>query len=331
MSTFIWIVVAAGIAWFLAYRCMPLWVWTCVAGLGLAAWTFTYTPSFLWSTVAWGAAGAVALVLNAAALRRRLVSNYLLQIFRRVLPPMSDTEREALEAGSVWWGAEVFRGGLRWQKLLDIPAPRLSEAEQEFLDGPVEELCRMLDDWEITHTHHDLPPAVWRFLKDKGFFGLIIPRQYGGLEFSAQAHSAVVVKTASRSVTAAVTVMVPNSLGPAELLLHYGTEAQKNHYLSRLASGEEGPCFALTNPEAGSDASAMPDHGVVCCGEFDGKKDVLGIRLNWEKRYITLGPVATVLGLAFKLYDPDHLLGGNETAAHGSAARGAEGRQNLGI
>ena len=170
----------------------------------------------------------------------------------------------------------------------------------------------MLDDWDITHVRRDLPPQVWRFLKEKGFFGLIVPRRYGGLEFSAQAHSAVVMKTASRSVTAAVTVMVPNSLGPAELLLHYGTEAQKNHYLPRLASGEEVPCFALTNPEAGSDASAMPDHGVVCRGEFDGKKDVLGIRLNWEKRYITLGPVATVLGLAFKLYDPDHLLGGNE-------------------
>ena len=302
----------AALVWMLAAWRAPLWLWTVLVGLGVGVCSLfgSHTPAVL--IVAWSVFLAVALVFNAPVLRRRLVSNPLLHLFRRLLPPMSDTEREALEAGSVWWEAELFRGDPRWQKLLDIPAARLSAEEQAFLDGPVEELCRMLDDWDITHVRRDLPPAVWRFLKEKGFFGLIVPRQYGGLEFSAQAHSAVVMKTASRSVTAAVTVMVPNSLGPAELLLHYGTEVQKNHYLPRLASGEEVPCFALTNPEAGSDASAMPDHGVVCRGEFEGKKGVLGIRLNWEKRYITLGPVATVLGLAFKLYDPDHLLGGSE-------------------
>ena len=312
MGTLLAVLTITGLSWALAYRRAALWIWTAAIAAGLGYWSVAYPVSFVSLVSVWSVFVAAALMLNLPFLRRRLVSNYLLQIFRRVLPPMSDTEREALEAGSVWWEAELFRGNPRWQKLLDIPAARLSEEEQAFLDGPVEELCRMLDDWDITHVRRDLPPAVWRFLKEKGFFGLIVPRRYGGLEFSAQAHSAVVMKTASRSVTAAVTVMVPNSLGPAELLLHYGTEAQKNHYLPRLASGEEVPCFALTNPEAGSDASAMPDQGVVCRGEFEGKKDVLGIRLNWEKRYITLGPVATVLGLAFKLYDPDHLLGGNE-------------------
>jgi len=256
--------------------------------------------------------GLMGVLLNVPALRRDLLSRPLLKVFRKMLPRMSDTEREALEAGTVWWDAELFSGRPDWQKLLGFPQPRLGKEEQEFLDGPVEELCRMLDDWKITDELQDLPPQVWQFIKDKGFFGMVIPKQYGGLEFSALAHSSVVMKIASRSITAAVTVMVPNSLGPAELLQHYGTDAQKQHYLPRLARGEEVPCFALTGPEAGSDAGAMPDTGIVCHGEFGGKKDVLGIRLNWDKRYITLGPVATVLGLAFKLYDPDHLLGDKE-------------------
>ncbi|MEK9133711.1 MAG: acyl-CoA dehydrogenase family protein, partial [Pseudomonadota bacterium] len=247
-----------------------------------------------------------------APLRRALISAPLLRLLREIMPAMSDTEREALEAGTVWWEAELFGGNPNWEDLFSLPLPGLSDAEQAFLDGPVEKLCAMLDDWQITHERGDLPPAVWRYLKEQGFFGMIIPKSYGGLEFSAQAHSAVVMKVASRSITAAVTVMVPNSLGPAELLLHYGTEDQKNHYLPRLARGKEVPCFALTSPEAGSDASAMPDRGVVCRGEFQGKKNVLGIRLNWEKRYITLGPVATVLGLAFRLFDPEHLLGKQE-------------------
>ncbi|GMR21261.1 MAG: acyl-CoA dehydrogenase FadE [Gammaproteobacteria bacterium] len=260
----------------------------------------------------WGVFALLAILLNAPPLRRALVSNRVLKIFRHIMPAMSQTEREALAAGTVWWDADLFSGKPDWKKLLAIPAPGLSADEQAFLDGPVDELCGMVNDWEINHTHKDLPPEVWQYLKDKGFFGMIIPRQYGGLEFSAMGHSAVVMKIASRSVTAAVTVMVPNSLGPAELLLHYGTEQQKDYYLPRLAKGQEIPCFALTGPEAGSDAGAMPDTGVVCKGEFEGKTDVLGIRLNWQKRYITLGPVATILGLAFKLYDPDHLLGETE-------------------
>ena len=240
--------------------------------------------------------------------RLRWISEPLLKIFRRVTPRMSQTEREALDAGSVWWDGELFSGRPKWKKLRQLPAPRLSAEEQAFLDGPVEELCAMLKDWEITEEREDLPPEAWEFIKSNRFFSLIIPKSYGGLDYSALAHSAIVMKISSRSITAAVSVMVPNSLGPAKLLLEYGTEEQKNHYLPRLAAGEDVPCFALTSPHAGSDAGAIPDYGIVCRQDFQGEKDVLGMRLTWEKRYITLGPVATLLGLAFKLYDPDKLL-----------------------
>ncbi|MBX9916843.1 MAG: acyl-CoA dehydrogenase [Nitrosomonas sp.] len=252
------------------------------------------------------------LILAIPFLRRHLVSNPILKIFRKMLPPISQTEQEALDAGTVWWEGELFSGKPDWKKLLAYPKPQLSAEEQAFLDGPAEQLCAMLDEWKITHELKDLPPEVWQFIKDKGFFGLIIPKQYGGYGFSALAHSEVVMKIGSRSGTGAVTVMVPNSLGPAELLLHYGTEKQKEYYLPRLAKGQEVPCFALTSPEAGSDAGAMPDFGIVCRGEYDGQSDVLGMKVTWEKRYITLGPVATILGLAFKLYDPDRLLGKDE-------------------
>src|SRR4029079_15983783 len=191
---------------------------------------------------------------------------------------------------------------------LAVPAPKLSAEEQAFLDGPVEELCAMCDDWAITHEHQELPPHVWQFIKDKGFLGMIIPKKFGGLGFSALAHSAVVMKLSTRSSATAITVMVPTSRGPGELLLHYGTDEQKNYYLPRLAKGLEMPCFALTRPAAGSDAGGIPDFGIVCRAEWEGKSDVLGIRLTWEKRYITLGPIATLLGLAFRLYDPAHIL-----------------------
>jgi len=243
-------------------------------------------------------------------MRRNVISALVFKIFKKVLPQISATEQEAIDAGTVWWDGELFSGNPDWDKLHAFPKCGLDEREQAFLDNEVEQLCAMLDDWDITHKRADLPPEVWQFIKDKGFFGMIIPKHYGGLEFSAQGHSAVVSKVASRSGTAAVTVMVPNSLGPAELLLHYGTETQKDKYLPRLASGQEVPCFALTGPFAGSDAGAIPDYGMVCHGEFAGQQDVLGIRLSWEKRYITLAPAATLLGLAFKLYDPERLLGG---------------------
>lgn len=220
---------------------------------------------------------------------------------------MSDTEKAAIDAGTTWWDAEIFSGRPDWDKLLRTPAPAISDDEQAFLDGPVEELCGMLDDWRINELN-DLPEEVWRFLKEQRFFGIIIPKQYGGLEFSPRAQSEVVMKIATRSPSTAITVMVPNSLGPGELLLHYGTREQKAYYLPKLACGEEIPAFALTSPLAGSDAGAMPDVGLVCRAEFEGR-ETLGFCVNWEKRYITLGPVCTVLGLAFKATDPDGLLG----------------------
>ncbi|MHB8623158.1 MAG: acyl-CoA dehydrogenase [Sulfuricaulis sp.] len=307
-----WILLAVVTAWVLAAARVPGPLWATALAAAIAWWDMWRHPPTSLLLAAWALFFIVVLPLAVAAWRRTLISAPLLRNFRRIMPVMSDTEREALEAGTVWWEAELFSGQPRWEKLFNLPKPQLSTQEQAFLDGPVEQLCALIDDWHITHERRDLPPEVWRFLKQHGFFGMIIPKQYGGLEFSAQAHSAVVLKVASRSITAAVTVMVPNSLGPAELLLHYGTAEQKDHYLPRLASGVEVPCFALTSPEAGSDAGAMPDRGVVVRGEFQGRKNVLGIRLNWEKRYITLGPVATVLGLAFRLFDPEHLLGTKE-------------------
>ncbi len=241
-------------------------------------------------------------------LRQRLVTRPVFHALKKGLPGMSDTERVAIEAGTVGWEAELFRGAPDYRLLHRYPKPELSADEQAFLDGPVEQLCQMIDDWEITHDLNRLPDELWAFIKEQRFLGMIIPREYGGLGFSHLGHSAVIEKIASRSISVAVTVMVPNSLGPAELLLHYGTQAQRDRYLARLAVGKEIPCFALTGPEAGSDAGSIPDSGVVCKGEFEGR-EVLGLRLNWEKRYITLGPVATLLGLAFKAYDPDHLLG----------------------
>ncbi|MFK5914961.1 MAG: acyl-CoA dehydrogenase [Woeseiaceae bacterium] len=244
--------------------------------------------------------------------RLKWISAPLMRLFRKVTPTMSSTEQEALEAGSVWWDGELFSGKPQWNKLLSLPAAKLSKEEQAFVDGPVNTLCNMLDDWQITQEDKDLPENVWQYIKDNGFFSMIIPKHYGGKEFSAYAHSQVVMMISTRSISAAVTIMVPNSLGPGKLLLEYGTEEQKDHYLPRLAKGQEIPCFALTSPQAGSDAGAIPDFGIVCKEKFEGKKDVLGMRVTWDKRYITLGPVATLLGLAFKLYDPEHLLGETE-------------------
>ncbi|HLF96092.1 MAG TPA: acyl-CoA dehydrogenase [Methylococcaceae bacterium] len=307
----LWLLTSLLAAALLAYHRVALhWASLAFAVL-LGGWTVQqgWAPMAPWL---WGAFAVVFVPLNLPFLRRQVISKPILRLMSRAMPPISQTEREALEAGNVWWDAQLFSGSPDWKVLLDLSPARLTPEEQAFLDGPVETLCAMLDDWDITHRRRDLPPAVWEFIKHNKFCGMIIPREYGGLDFSNFAHSEIVMKIASRSTTAAVTVMVPNSLGPAKLLLAYGTEAQKNHYLPRLAAGEEIPAFALTGPHAGSDAGAMPDRGVVCYGTFQGQDQVLGIRLNWEKRYITLGPVATVLGLAFKLSDPDHLIGEKE-------------------
>jgi acyl-CoA dehydrogenase len=246
--------------------------------------------------------------MSQSSFRRDWITKPVFRLAQRALPRLSATEREAIEAGDVWWDAELFTGNPDWDKLLAFAPAKLSAEEQQFLDGPVEELCRMVNEWQVNWELHDLPPQVWAFLKAKKFFAMIIPKQYGGLGFSAYAHSEVIRKLSSCSICAAVTAMVPNSLGPGELLMQFGTDEQRNYWLPRLARGEEIPCFGLTSPEAGSDAASMVDTGVVCRGTFEGR-ETLGIRLNWHKRYITLGPIATVLGLAFKLRDPDHLIG----------------------
>jgi len=305
MSGLIFALIVIAVLWVLAYFAAPLWAWTVAIGFMLLAdgWLCHTAP-----TVGWVVFAIVAVLLNAYPLRRMLITNHLLGWFRKVLPPISETERIAIDAGNTWWDADLFTGRPDWKKLLATPAAKLSDEEQTFLDGPVEEFCKSLDDWHITHDLNDLPQAAWEQIRKYRFFGMIIPKQYGGLGFSALAHSTVVMKIGTRSTSAAVTVMVPNSLGPGELLMHYGTQAQKDHYLPRLARAEEIPCFALTGPYVGSDAGALPDIGIICKGTYQGK-ETLGFRVSWDKRYITLAPIATVLGVAFKAYDPDHLLG----------------------
>jgi acyl-CoA dehydrogenase len=300
------VVIAA--LWALAYFAAPLWLWTAAAALGLFAdgWLCHTAP-----VIGWIVFLVLAVPLNLPPLRRLLLTDHLFVWFRKVLPPISETERIAIDAGNTWWDADLFSGRPDWKKLLATPAANLSPEEQAFLDGPVEEFCKSLDDWHITHELNDLPAGAWEQIRKHRFFGMIIPKQYGGLGFTALAHSTVVMKIGTRSTSAAVTVMVPNSLGPGELLVHYGTEEQKQHYLPRLARAEEIPCFALTGPYVGSDAGALPDHGIICKGTYQGK-ETLGFRVSWDKRYITLAPIATVLGVAFKAYDPDHLLGQKE-------------------
>ena len=302
-----WLLLFIGGGIFLAYRRVDLKTATIAAGVAVFSYIIFGNGGFLWNLVLLLLVASMA-VLNLEEFRREKITRPLLKTYRTMLPQMSDTEREALEAGSVWWDGELFSGSPNWDRLMSMPPPKLSEEEQAFIDGPCEELCRMLDDWDITHELGDMPRAVWDFIKKHKFFAMIIPKQYGGLEFSAYANAMVIAKLASRNATASSTVGVPNSLGPAELLLHYGTEEQKQRYLPGLATAEEIPCFALTSPQAGSDAAALIDSGIVCKGEWQGE-EIVGIRLNWDKRYITLAPVATVLGLAFKLYDPDRLIG----------------------
>jgi acyl-CoA dehydrogenase len=304
----LWIVVVVVGALALAHVNCGGWAWAVAGVLALAAAAVLHVMPLGIVVLLAAVFAFFAVPLLLPALRRTLVSEPLFTIFRRVMPPMSQTEREAIEAGTVWWDGDLFSGRPDWKKLLSMPVPQLTADEQRFIDEDVEELCAMVTDWETTNIYRDLPPHVWQFVRDRGFLGMIIPKEHGGLGFSAFAHSEVITKLSTHSGTLAVTVMVPNSLGPGELLLRYGTDAQKAQYLPRLAKGLEIPCFALTNPNAGSDAAAIPDFGIVCEGEHEGKR-VLGLRLTWDKRYITLGPVATLLGLAFRAYDPAHLLG----------------------
>ncbi|MEO8305938.1 MAG: acyl-CoA dehydrogenase [Betaproteobacteria bacterium] len=311
MVTTVWLVAVLVGALALAYVNASGRVVSVATAAALAlAWYFHTLPG--WLALALTVAFVLlAIPLNVPALRRKLISDAVLAIFRKVMPAMSQTERDAIEAGTVWWDGDLFSGRPDWRRLLDTPIPNLTDDEQRFLDHDVEELCAMVTDWETTNIHRDLPPAVWQFIKDRGFLGMSIAKEYGGLGFSAFAHSQVMTKLSTHSGTVSVTVMVPNSLGPGELLAHYGTEEQKRHFLPRLAKGLELPCFALTNPVAGSDAASIPDYGTVCWGEHEGER-VLGLSVTWDKRYITLGPVATLLGLAFRAFDPDHLIGDRE-------------------
>ncbi|WP_435653115.1 acyl-CoA dehydrogenase [Pseudomonas putida] len=306
----LWLVVLVIGAAYLTHRHLaPLQILGILAAYVLLMGIFSSAPGWLLALI-WVVLALKIALVALPQWRRKVFTAPVFRWFQRTLPPMSQTEREAIDAGTVWWDGELFSGRPDWRTLLAYPAPKLTEEEQAFIDGPTEALCAMVSDWQIGQDL-DLPPEAWAHIKQHGFFALIIPKEYGGKGFSAYAHSQVAMKLATRSGDLASTVMVPNSLGPAELLLHYGTDEQRNHYLPRLARGEEIPCFALTGPLAGSDAGAMPDTGIICKGQWQDE-EVIGLRLNWEKRYITLGPVATLLGLAFKAYDPDHLLGDEE-------------------
>ncbi len=278
----------------------------CHGGSLIVGTLYGHVPLLVWALFA-----VIAIPLNLVDFRRNQLTKPLFKLYKSIMPEMSRTEKEAIEAGTTWWEADLFAGNPNWKKLHAIPVSTLSAEEQAFMDGPVEEVCRMVNDWEVTHERADLSPEVWQYLKDHKFFAMIIKKKYGGLEFSAYAQSCVLQKLCGASAVLASTVGVPNSLGPGELLQHYGTDEQKDYYLPRLAVGKEIPCFALTSPEAGSDAGSIPDFGIIAKGEWEGE-EVLGMRLTWNKRYITLAPIATVLGLAFKLRDPDHLLGDEE-------------------
>jgi len=315
MTLVLWVIAIIAFA-VLAVREAALWQWGVAAlVIGLlsrfdVAGDFSFDASAGWLIVSL-LPGLVLLALSMPGVRRTLISAPAYGMVKKILPRVSRTEQEALDAGTVGWDAELFSGRPDWSKLTAIRPLTLTEEEQAFLDGPVEEVCAMIDDWETRNDRADLAPQVWQFLKDKGFLGMLIDKEYGGLGFSAQAQSMIVSKVASRSVAAGITVMVPNSLGPGELLEKYGTPAQKEKYLARLAKGQEVPCFALTGVHSGSDAGNMRDVGVVTKGTYEGK-EVLGVRLSWDKRYITLAPIATLIGLAFDLHDPDNLLGKGE-------------------
>jgi acyl-CoA dehydrogenase len=304
-----WMLIVALSLLVLAFAGAAGWLWAGVLTVLLVGGWMSKLLPFLAMAAGLMLVIAIAPALLLPELRRKLVTGPVFRGFRSMLPPMSDTERTALEAGTVGWDGQLFSGAPKWDHLMKVPAPALSSEEQAFFDTHVQELCALSNDWDISHHNYDMPARVWEKIKSSGILGMIIPKSYGGLGFSALAHSQFIMTLSTRCSATAVTVMVPNSLGPAELLMHYGTDAQKNHYLPRLAKGLDIPCFALTNPHAGSDAASIPDRGVVCYGDYKGER-VLGFRVTFDKRYITLAPVATVIGLAFRADDPERLLGG---------------------
>ena len=299
LSTGVWVAATALLAVVLGYVGAPFFIWTIAIAVVLVG--FGAPPVLL-------AVGALLLVIfNVPAIRRVLVSGLVMKVLKGIMPTISDTERIALEAGTVGAEGELFSGSPDFKKLMAEPYPNMTPEEQAFLNGPVDRLCEAIDDWEVWE-ERDISPAAWEIIKKERFLGMIIPKEYGGLGFSALAHSEVIKKLSSRSIPACISVMVPNSLGPAELLIHYGTDEQKKRMLPRLATGEEIPCFALTEPTAGSDAGSITSEGTLFKGE-DGK---LYMKLNWNKRWITLAAISTILGLAFRLRDPQNLLGKGE-------------------
>lgn len=315
MSEFVFALVTIALVFLLAMRRASLPVWAAA----VAAITFAWQTGIVggsagtfgfWSLVGWLPALILA-ALSVPEVRRRLIVQPAFHTIRRVLPKVSETEQQALDAGTIGFDAELFSGRPDWNRLRAVPPVTLTAEEQAFLDGPTEELCRMIDDWQIRHREREIPEEIWSFVKQHGFLGMLISKAHGGLGFSAQAQSLVLGKISSRSPDVVTIVMVPNSLGPGELIEKYGTEQQKSYYLPRLARGDEIPCFSLTGPTSGSDAAAMRDIGYVTRGVHEGR-ETLGIRVSWDKRYITLGPIATLVGLAFRLFDPDNLLGKGE-------------------
>jgi acyl-CoA dehydrogenase len=283
-------------------------IWTAVIAVVLLFFTFVFLMPIFLSMVLWTIFLCLAAFFNVQSLRSATLMPAILARFRRLLPPISQSEQAVLDAGDVWWEGDLFRGQPNWRTLRDMPKPELTGEERAFLDNQVQMLCDMLDDWKIVNEEREISPAVWAYIKAEKFLGLTIDKAYGGLGFSPLAHSHIITMISSRSSSVGISVMVPNSLGTGEFIQQYGTQAQKTHYLPKLVTGEEIPAFALTSTTAGSDAGNLPDTGVVCKGVYE-EKETLGIRLNWEKRYITLAPMATLLGLAFKLYDPEGLLG----------------------
>ncbi len=317
MSEIIFLSLCIAAVFVLAMNRSRLWVWALAAFVatwavwqGYADGSYEAADVTLSNLLMWLPAALLG-VFSIGPIRTALIVRPVFNVVRRILPRVSDTETQALEAGTVGFDAELFSGRPDWSKLREVPGVVLTAEEKAFLDGPTEELCKLINDWQIRHANREIPPEIWAFVKKHGFLGMLISKAHGGLGFSAQAQSLILGKIASRSPDAVTIVMVPNSLGPGELIEKYGTDEQKHYYLPRLANGDEVPCFSLTGPTSGSDAATMRDIGTVVKGIHDGK-EVLGIRLSWDKRYITLGPVATLVGLAFRLFDPDNHLGRGE-------------------
>ena len=314
MAELVILLLALGIAFVLAVKRAPLWAYallllavTAVWSTGLIHGEFEWPDLGVLSVLAWLPALALG-ALAIPAIRRSMLIEPAYTAVRKILPKVSETEQQALDAGTIGFDAEIFGGRPDWAKLRAIPGIELTEVERAFLNGPTDELCRLCNDWQIRHERKEIPEEIWAFVKKHGFLGMLISKEHGGLGFSPQAQSIILGKIASRSPDVCTLVMVPNSLGPGELIERYGTDEQKHYYLPRLARGDEIPCFSLTGPTSGSDAATMRDIGTVVKGTWKGKP-VTGIKLSWDKRYITLGPDATLVGLAFQMFDPDNILG----------------------